>query len=117
MVMDCRFLRNPHWDKDLRPMNGRDAPVADYVAADPNWGPFVARLEDMLRFLLPAYEAEGKSYFSLAFGCTGGKHRSVATAEAIAKTLVREGWQASLRHRDLDRAAQSTAVVHRLGRV
>jgi UPF0042 nucleotide-binding protein len=81
------------------------------------WPDFVLRLEDMLRFLLPAYQAEGKSYFSLAFGCTGGKHRSVATAEAIGKTLVQDGWQVSVRHRDLDRVGPSTAVVHRLGRV
>jgi UPF0042 nucleotide-binding protein len=114
MVIDCRFLRNPHWDPALRARDGRDPEVAAYVEADPSHGPFYARLEDMLRFLLPAYKAEGKSYFSLALGCTGGKHRSVAVVEALAKALAQEGWQVSIRHRDLGRTAD-TALVQRAG--
>lgn len=105
MVMDCRFLRNPHWEPGLRQLDGRDEAVAAYVAGDPNYAAFYARLADMLRFLLPAYRAEGKSYFGLALGCTGGKHRSVAVAEALAMTLAQDGWQVSIRHRDLERAA------------
>lgn len=105
MVIDCRFLRNPHWDPRLRPKDGRDPEVAAHVAADPVYAPFYRRLADLVTFLLPAYRAEGKSYFNLAIGCTGGKHRSVAVAEALAKTLAQEGWQVSIRHRDLERAA------------
>jgi UPF0042 nucleotide-binding protein len=110
MVIDCRFLRNPHWDKDLRAQNGRDAAVSAYVEADPSLAEFFDRLNDMLQFLLPAYQVEGKSYFNLALGCTGGRHRSVAVAEALAKTLARSGWQVSIRHRDLERAAGSALV-------
>ncbi|MBP7243042.1 RNase adapter RapZ [Amaricoccus sp.] len=112
MVMDCRFLRNPHWDPALRGQDGRDPAVAAYVAADPAWPAFYARLVDMLRFLLPAYGAEGKSYFGVALGCTGGKHRSVAVTEALAKTLAQDGWQVSIHHRDLERTAD-TALVQR----
>lgn len=101
MMMDVRFLRNPHWVQDLRPLDGRDAPVADYVRTDPNWAPFMARLEDMLHFLLPAYRAEGKSYFTLAIGCTGGRHRSVMVVEDLAKALARDGWRVSITHKDL----------------
>lgn len=101
MVMDLRFLRNPHWDTALRPLDGRVPEVAAFIAEDPLWAPFVARLEDLMRFLLPAYRAEGKAYFTLAIGCTGGRHRSVAAVEALAKTLARDGWRVSIRHRDL----------------
>jgi UPF0042 nucleotide-binding protein len=105
MVMDCRFLRNPHWSPELRPGDGRDPAVAAFVAADPTYQLFVERLEAMLDTLLPAYCAEGKSYFVLAFGCTGGRHRSVACAETFAGKLARQGWRVSTRHRDLERAA------------
>lgn len=101
MVMDVRFLANPHWDARLRPMDGRDAQVAGYVVADALWAPFRKQLEAMLRFLLPAYRAEGKVYFTLALGCTGGRHRSVVAAESLAKTLAEDGWRVSIRHRDL----------------
>ncbi|MBP6999962.1 MAG: RNase adapter RapZ [Amaricoccus sp.] len=114
MVMDCRFLRNPHWDKALRARDGRDPEVAAYVEADPVYAAFYGRLIDMLRFLLPAYRAEGKSYFGLALGCTGGKHRSVAVTEALAKSLAQDGWQVSIQHRDLERTAD-TALVQRAG--
>lgn len=102
MVIDVRFLRNPHWDADLRPKDGRDLAVAAFVAADPDYIPFYDRLVDLLRFLLPAYRAEGKSYFGLGLGCTGGKHRSVVLVEALAKTLAEDGWRVSIRHRDLE---------------
>lgn len=110
MVLDCRFLRNPHWDPALRARDGRDPAVAAYVAADPAYGAFFERVLDLTRFLLPAYQAEGKSYFGLALGCTGGKHRSVAVTEALAKSLARDGWQVSIQHRDLERTAQATLV-------
>lgn len=115
MVIDCRFLRNPHWRPELRARDGRDPDVAAYVAADPNHGPFYSRLAEMLRFLLPAYQAEGKSYFSLALGCTGGKHRSVALVEALAKTLAEDKWQVSIRHRDVERMGVASVLSQRAG--
>ena len=105
MVIDVRFLKNPHWDQALRPLDGRDPVVRAFVEADPAYAPFYARLADLLKFLLPAYQAEGKSYFGLGLGCTGGRHRSVAVVEALAKTLAGEGWRVSIRHRDLERAS------------
>ncbi len=105
MVIDVRFLKNPHWDPALRPLDGRSPQVAAFLEADPSYGPFYTRMAELLRFLLPAYQAEGKSYFGLGIGCTGGRHRSVALVEAFAKTLAQDGWQVSIRHRDLERAA------------
>lgn len=102
MVLDCRFLRNPHWDETLRPQDGRHADVAAYVQQDPNYEAFVAGLIRMCDLLLPAYRAEGKSYFSIAFGCTGGQHRSVAIAEDVQNRLARSGWRVSIRHRELE---------------
>jgi len=108
MVMDVRFLKNPHWEPELRPLDGLDPRVRDFVEADPGYAPFYGRLVDLLRLLLPAYRDEGKAYFGLALGCTGGKHRSVAVAESLAKTLARDGWQVSIRHRDLERATEAS---------
>jgi RNase adapter protein RapZ len=110
MMMDVRFLRNPHWDLGLRPLDGRDAAVVAHVEGDPRWAPFMARLEDMVRFLLPAYEAEGKAYFGLGVGCTGGRHRSVAVVEALAKALAQGGRRVSIRHRDLVEEVLSAPV-------
>lgn len=109
MVIDVRFLKNPHWEPALRPRDGRDPAVRDFVEADPAYAPFYARLVDLVTFLVPAYQAEGKSYFGLGVGCTGGKHRSVAVAEALAKTLAAGGWQVSIQHRDLERASDDAA--------
>jgi UPF0042 nucleotide-binding protein len=103
MVMDCRFLRNPHWDPALRPLTGLNDAVAAYVRGDTAYAPFIDQLVGMMVLLLPAYKAEGKSYFSLGLGCTGGQHRSVAVAEALANRLAQEGWQVSIRHRELER--------------
>jgi UPF0042 nucleotide-binding protein len=108
MIMDVRFLRNPHWDVDLRPLDGRDAAVADHIRSDANFTPFYARLTDLLRFLLPAFRSEGQSYFGLGLGCTGGRHRSVMLVETLSKTLADEGWRVSIRHRDLDRAGDAS---------
>lgn len=105
MVIDVRFLKNPHWDAGLRPLDGRSRSVAAHVESDPRFAPFLEKLGDFVRFLLPAYEAEGKTHFSLAFGCTGGRHRSVALAEKLAEMLAEAGWQVSIRHRELERQA------------
>lgn len=101
MVFDCRFLANPYWEKALRSMNGRDAPVQAHVQADKRFDGFFDRVLDLTRFLLPAYREEGKSHLSIAFGCTGGQHRSVTLAESLAKALAKEGQQVSIRHREL----------------
>ncbi|MEM0977062.1 MAG: RNase adapter RapZ [Pseudomonadota bacterium] len=101
MVLDCRFLRNPHWEKSLREKTGLDPSVGAYVAEDPGFTPFFERIRDLLFFLLPAYISEGKSHFTLALGCTGGKHRSVFLTEAASKVLKSEGWSVKVRHREL----------------
>lgn len=102
MVFDCRFLTNPYWEPALRALNGTDAAVADYVKADARFDAFAAQVNDLSLLLLPAYRDEGKSYLSVAFGCTGGQHRSVVMAETHALRLAEEGWQVSIRHRELD---------------
>ncbi|SMF62713.1 RNase adaptor protein for sRNA GlmZ degradation, contains a P-loop ATPase domain [Tistlia consotensis] len=109
LVFDVRFLRNPHYDAALRPLTGRDAAVADYVAADAAFAPFFQSLTGLLQPLLPRYEAEGKSYLTIAIGCTGGRHRSVATAEKLAHWLAVLGWPVGLVHRDLDRGQEGKA--------
>ncbi|ETX30875.1 RNase adapter RapZ [Roseivivax isoporae] len=103
MILDCRFLANPHWIPELRDLTGLDPEVVAHVAADPLHAGFLERVEDMLRFLLPAYRDEGKAHFAVAFGCTGGQHRSVAVTEAVARGLAEVGWRVSIRHRELER--------------
>ncbi len=105
MVFDCRFLANPYWCPELRAADGRNPDVASYVQADRNYTPFVDRVNDLLTVLLPAFRAEGKAHLSVAFGCTGGQHRSVAVAEAVAKALAKEGQQVAIRHREMERRA------------
>ena len=100
-VFDMRFLRNPHWVDDLRPLTGLDGPVGDYIAGDPAYDEAVGRIEELLIVLLPRYEAEGKSYVTLAFGCTGGRHRSVHVAERVAARLRAAGFSPTVEHRDL----------------
>jgi RNase adapter protein RapZ len=102
LVFDCRFLPNPHWVDDLRPLSGLDGPVRDYVLRQPAAGEFLQNLETMLGQLLPAYVQEGKSYLTIALGCTGGRHRSVAVAEEIARRLGAGGQRTGVLHRDLD---------------
>lgn len=102
MVFDCRFLTNPYWDPALRTLNGTDQAVASYVKADPRFDLFSAKVLDLSLLLLPAYRDEGKSYLSIAFGCTGGQHRSVTMAETHVLQLAEAGWQVSIRHRELD---------------
>jgi UPF0042 nucleotide-binding protein len=105
LVFDARFLSNPHYRDELRPLSGKDEPVARFIEADPAWTPFFAALGNLLLPLLPRFEREGKSYLTLAVGCTGGRHRSVFTAERLAQWLREQGRHVSLRHRDLDRGA------------
>ena len=101
MVYDCRFLKNPYWEPSLRALNGTDPRVAAHVATDPRYEAFARQVLDLSLLILPACREEGKSHFSIAFGCTGGQHRSVALAESHALRLAEEGWQVSIRHREL----------------
>ena len=101
LVFDMRFLRNPHWVPELRPGTGLDKAVADYVAGDPAYTDALTRIEELLLLLLPRYHGEGKSYVTVAFGCTGGRHRSVHVAERIAKRLRAGGFSPTILHRDL----------------
>ena len=102
MVLDCRFLKNPYWEPALRHLNGTDEAVVEYVRSDPRFAEFAEKVNDLSLLLLPAYRDEGKSYLSVAFGCTGGQHRSVAMAQMHALRLADAGWQVSIRHRELD---------------
>lgn len=106
LVFDMRYLRNPHWDAKLRPGTGLDADVSAYIAADPAYEMTVAQIEALLLTLLPRYRAEGKSYVTIAFGCTGGRHRSVHVAERIARALRIAGHAPNVIHRNLDSAPQ-----------
>jgi UPF0042 nucleotide-binding protein len=109
IVIDCRFLHNPHWQEELRALDGGDAAVGAYVAQDPGFAPFMAQLEQMVAGLLPGYIREGRSHLMIAFGCTGGKHRSVFVTETMAESLANRGWQVSIRHRELNRFASLPA--------
>lgn len=102
LVFDMRFLANPHWIDELRPLTGEDQPVRDYVAQDPAWAISMERIEALLTDLIPRYWAAGKTYLSIAFGCTGGRHRSVAAALDMATRLQSAGFAPTLRHRDLE---------------
>ncbi len=101
LVLDCRFLPNPYWIEQLRPQSGLDPPVRDYVLGQSVAQAFLGHLETMLARLLPAYGAEGKTYLTVALGCTGGRHRSVAMAEQVAVVLRRMGFSPSVLHRDV----------------
>jgi RNase adapter protein RapZ len=103
LVVDARFLPNPHWVPELRPHTGQDGDVRDYVLGQPDAAEFLDRYLAVLRLLIPGYRREGKRYLTLAVGCTGGKHRSVAIAEEFARRLSDEGLTAAARHRDLGR--------------
>lgn len=101
LVFDVRFLKNPHYDPALRELTGSDPEVAAYVSSDPDFAPFFTQVTTMLRPLLPRYQSEGKSYLTVALGCTGGRHRSVMAAERLAGWLQEEGCRVTLVHRDL----------------
>ncbi len=102
-VFDCRFLPNPHWVEELRPLTGLDPPVRDYVLGTDDAQRFVTKLDDLLAFLLPAYVKEGKSYLTIAVGCTGGRHRSVTIAEELARRVRAHGFEPGVHHRDIGR--------------
>ncbi|OYY69368.1 RNase adapter RapZ [Sphingomonas sp. 28-63-12] len=108
LVLDMRFLRNPHWDDVLRPGTGLDADVSAYIAADPAYEDAMAAIDAMILLLLPRYRAEGKSYVTIAFGCTGGRHRSVHVADRMAKRLRDAGFSPTVTHRDLAAASQDS---------
>ncbi len=103
LVLDARFLRNPHYDLNLRPMTGLDAAVGAYVEEDPDFAPFLRHVNGLLALLLPRFVQEGKKYVTIGVGCTGGRHRSVHVVETLAKHLTGQGWRVSIRHRELAR--------------
>ena len=107
LVFDVRFLKNPHYDRALKPLTGRDATVAAFIATDPDYRPFVDSLKGLIGPLLPRFDAEGKSYLTIAVGCTGGKHRSVALAEELADWLRSAGRSVTLSHRDVGAAGEA----------
>jgi UPF0042 nucleotide-binding protein len=107
LVFDVRFLKNPHYDPVLKPLTGRDPAVAAFIATDPDYRPFLERLKALIGPLLPRFDAEGKSYLTIAVGCTGGKHRSVALAEEIAGWLRSAGRSVTLSHRDVGAAGEA----------
>ena len=103
VVLDCRFLPNPHWIDELRPLTGRDPEVGGYLEAQEITPQFLQRLYALLDLLVPAYEREGKSYLSIALGCTGGQHRSVWVARQLREHLEAQGYHPRVSHRDVDR--------------
>ncbi|SDB71233.1 RNase adapter RapZ [Belnapia rosea] len=111
LVFDVRFLRNPHYVPELKPLTGRDAAVAAHVEADPDFPGFWTRLVGFVDPLLPRYVAEGKKYLTVALGCTGGRHRSVLVAERLADHLRALGWRADITHRELDGVAPLRAAA------
>jgi UPF0042 nucleotide-binding protein len=102
-VVDCRFLPNPHWDPELRPLTGQDESVAQFVLRQPDAEPFLESLVATLRVVLNGYRAENKRYATIALGCTGGKHRSVALSEEVARRIAGDDISIKVAHRDLGR--------------
>lgn len=103
LVFDVRFLPNPHFVPRLRPYTGKDAKVRQYIRSFPQTGEFLRRIESLLAYLIPHYVREGKSYLTIAFGCTGGRHRSVMMSEWLKKALERRGYSAKVIHRDMEK--------------
>jgi len=103
VVFDCRFLPNPHWVEDLRPLTGLDQPVRNFVLSQPDTVEFLTEIERLLEMTLPGFEREGKAYLSIGVGCTGGRHRSVVVSEQLADRLRAHGYHAAVHHRDIDR--------------
>ena len=112
LVFDMRFLPNPHWDDQLRPLTGADEPVRDYLRREPSWDETITQIESLLINWIPRYWAAGKSYVTVAFGCTGGRHRSVAAAEEIAERLSGLGFSPNVRHRDLASQPSDSIEAH-----
>lgn len=105
LVFDMRFLDNPHWDPVLRPQTGLDEAVGDHIAGDPAFAPAFTRIRDLILELLPHYSDQGRAYLTIAFGCTGGRHRSVYSAEKLASELRAAGYEPTVIHRNLGAAA------------
>jgi UPF0042 nucleotide-binding protein len=103
LVLDCRFLPNPHWVPELRPHTGLDTDVRDYVVGQPAAKDFLKKIDDLLGLLLPSYVEEGKAYLTIAVGCTGGRHRSVAIAEALHHMIETHGYDSNIAHRDVSK--------------
>ncbi|WBX85079.1 RNase adapter RapZ [Sphingosinicella microcystinivorans] len=101
MVFDMRFLANPHWQPELRPLTGKDEAVGRYVAADPAYTDAFARISGLVLSLIPSYRREGKAYLTIAIGCTGGRHRSVFVAERLAEAIRAAGYTLNIVHRDM----------------
>ncbi len=110
LLFDMRFLRNPHWDPALRPLTGHDAAVGAYIAEDPAYEEAATRIEELILLLLPRYANEGKSYVTVAFGCTGGRHRSVHVAERVARRLRNAAFSPTVSHRDLAAAGRESTA-------
>lgn len=102
IVLDVRFLPNPHWDEELRPQSGLDAPVKDFVLGQQLARDFLDRVDSLLELVLPAYVHEGRSYLTIGIGCTGGRHRSVAMVEEIAARMANRGYHPRVSHRDIN---------------
>jgi len=112
LVFDLRFLPNPHWVEELRPLTGADQAVRDYLGREPSWHETIERIESLLIDWIPRYWAAGKSYVTVAFGCTGGRHRSVAAAVEMAERLRSAGFAPNVRHRDLASPPSDTIERH-----
>lgn len=108
LMFDMRFLRNPHWDEALRAKTGQDADVAAYIMADPAYEEAVGKIEELLKIVLPRYAEAGKAYITVAFGCTGGRHRSVHVAERVARYLQDAGFSPTVSHRNMESAPQDS---------
>lgn len=106
LVLDVRFLPNPHYEEELRPQSGLDEDVRSFVQSRPETDEFLTRVKALLDFLIPRYTEEGKSYLTIAFGCTGGRHRSVAIAEIVGERLQSDGYEVSVVHNHLAEAAR-----------
>ena len=113
MVLDARFLRNPHYDQVLRPLTGSDPAVAAYVEADPDFAAFFGQITGLLNLVLPRFVQEGKKYATIAIGCTGGRHRSVAIVERLSKHLSNLDWRISVSHRELARESVNARMGDR----
>jgi RNase adapter protein RapZ len=109
LVFDVRFLKNPHYVPELKPLTGLNDKVAAFIESDPDYRPFIDRLEGLIGPLLPRFDAEGKSYLTIAIGCTGGRHRSVAVAKRLADWLRKAGRSVTLSHRDTDARGEQVA--------
>jgi UPF0042 nucleotide-binding protein len=115
LVFDMRFLRNPYWDERLRDLTGLDAPVRDYVMTDPLFETAVGQIEALLKTVLPRYSEDGKAYVTVAFGCTGGRHRSVCVAEEICERLRKAGFSPTISHRNLESVQLDAYETQRRG--